>query len=411
MVASLREQCPPIGISVILGDCGLLEQELNALDASTLVVPMPKAVALIGDAGAGGPAGTGVNPWRVMMRLVAAGPAIGLYLRRLGAAIDSMAPDLIHSNGFKMHLLSSWAAPRKVPVIWHLHDFLSLRPLMRRFSKLTLHRCSGIVATSQSVAHDLLFTLGLTPPVHSICHSVDLANFIPQGHQLDLDAIAGMTPAVAGTLRVGMVATTARWKGHEVFLRALAKLPSERIRAYLIGGPIYHTTGSQYSLGELRQMVSGLHLDGCVGLTGFISDLPAALRALDIVVHASVRPEPFGLAVAEAFACGRAVVASGGGGILEMVREGENGLIHTPGNASELAAALARLIADKGLRRKLGTAARKTAEMSFARPRLARDLMRIYEAVTQNRVKASSREDGRRRSRDAESLSSPQRAI
>ena len=384
MVASLREQCPQCQITVILGDTGLLERKLDSLDASILLVPLPKALALIGDAGAGGPAGAEVSRWGVVMRLAGAVPAIALYLRRLSAAICRAAPDVIHSNGFKMHLLGTWAAPHRAPIIWHLHDFVSLRPLIPRFLKLALHRCSGIIANSQSVARDLLLTFLSAPPVHTVYPAIDLNNFTPHGSRLDLDGLAGMTPGEAGVLRVGLVATMARWKGHEVFLRALAMLPAERIRAYIIGSPIYRTAGSQYSLNELRRMASALHLDGRVGFTGFISDSAAAIRALDIVVHASVTPEPFGLAVAEAFACGRAVVVSRGGGVLEMVRENENALIHTPGDARGLAAALARLIGDSSLRGKLGNAARKTAEMSFARSRLARDLMRVYGAVTRN---------------------------
>jgi glycosyltransferase involved in cell wall biosynthesis len=381
MVVSLREHCPGCRITVVLGDCGLLERELSGLDASILLLPLPKALALIGDAGAGGPAGTDVSRWGVVMRLAGAAPRIAMYLRQLSATISRAAPDVIHSNGFKMHLLGTWAAPFRTPVIWHLHDYVSLRPLMPLLLKLTLHRCSGIIANSRSVAGDLLSTLAGAPPVRTVYDAVDLNNFTPEGRRLDLDELAGMTPVAPGVLRVGLIATTARWKGHEVFLRALAMVPAEHIRAYIIGSPIYRTVGSQYSLGELRKMASALHLDGRVGFTGFVSDSAAAIRALDVVVHASLRPEPFGLAVAEAFACGRAVVASRGGGVLEIVRENENALIHSPGDAHELAAALARMIGDVALRGKLGAAARKTAERSFARTRLARDLMGVYGAV------------------------------
>ena len=59
---------------------------------------------------------------------------------------------------------------------------------------------------------------------------------------------------------------------------------------------------------------AGLSVAVSVGFTGRIDDVPAALRALDIVVHASVEPEPFGLVIAEAMACGRPVVVSRAGG-------------------------------------------------------------------------------------------------
>ena len=55
------------------------------------------------------------------------------------------------------------------------------------------------------------------------------------------------------------------------------------------------------------------------------------MRALDVVVHASTQPEPFGLVIAEAMACGRAVVVSSGGGAAEIVTPGEDALVHEVG--------------------------------------------------------------------------------
>jgi glycosyltransferase involved in cell wall biosynthesis len=395
MVASLREEFPQCQITVLLGERGLLATKLHTLGASILFVRFPEVLALTGDAGAGGPAGAHVSRWRVALRLLGGTPAIAAYLRRLGSVISNVAPDVIHSNGFKMHLLGTRAAPHLTPVIWHLHDFVSLRPLMPRLLKFNLHRCAGIIANSHSVARDLVATLARTPAVHTVYHAVDLNNFTPHGPRLDLDRLAGMPPAEPGVLRVGLVATMARWKGHEVFLRALAMLPAERIRGYVIGGPIYQTAGSQYSLSELRRMASTLGLHGRVGFTGFISDSAAAIRALDIVVHASVAPEPFGLAIAEAFACGRAVVASRGGGALEIIRENQNALAHRPGDARELAASLTRLAGDTSLRRVLGVAARKTAETTFTRKRLADELMHVYRMVMAGGARSSDLIDRR----------------
>ena len=118
---------------------------------------------------------------------------------------------------------------------------------------------------------------------------MDLDRFNPQGPKLDLDALSGLPPAPEGTLRVGLVATMARWKGHEVFLHSLSILPKELpIRGYVIGGPIYATAGSQYSIDELKNIASTLGLNGNIGFTGYVSEPGAAMRALDVVVHASI---------------------------------------------------------------------------------------------------------------------------
>ena len=145
---------------------------------------------------------------------------------------------------------------------------------------------------------------------------------------------------------------------------------------------MYQTEGSQYSADELRQSVSSFGLSDRVGFTGFIRQPETALRALDVVVHASTSPEPFGLVIAEAMACGRAVVVSSAGGAVELVTPGVDALTHTPGDARELAAQIAALAGDRQRRDRLGRAARVTAERAFEPARLARDLVPLYRAVT-----------------------------
>jgi glycosyltransferase involved in cell wall biosynthesis len=265
-----------------------------------------------------------------------------------------------------------------VPVIWHLHDFVSVRPLMRRLLSHSIGRCSAIIANSQSVEEDIAATFGCRPPTETIYNGIDLIRFNPLGARLDLDKLAGLSPASADTVRIGLVATMARWKGHDVFLHALSMLGGRPVRGYVIGAPIYRTAGSQYSIEQLQEVSVKLGLDGRVGFTGFVHDTAAAMRSLDIIVHASVAPEPFGLAIAEAFASGRAVVAARAGGVGEIIHENHDGCTYKPGDAAELAALLTRLVLDPKLRCRLGSAARKTAEGSFTHRRLAADLMRVY---------------------------------
>jgi glycosyltransferase involved in cell wall biosynthesis len=134
-------------------------------------------------------------------------------------------------------------------------------------------------------------------------------------------------------------------------------------------------------MAELRALVSQLGLVGRVGFTGFVDDVGAAMRALDIVVHASTQPEPFGLSIIEAMACGRPVIASRAGGAAEIVEASGGALFHRPGDAADLANRIAQLAGDSARRLCLGRAGRATAVRLFARPRLAQELIPIYERV------------------------------
>jgi glycosyltransferase involved in cell wall biosynthesis len=173
--------------------------------------------------------------------------------------------------------------------------------------------------------------------------------------------------------------TFARWKGHKVFLDAIARASSAcALRAYVIGGAVYHTAGSQHSLDELRRYADGKGLSDRVGFTGFVDAPEAAIRALDIVVHASTAPEPFGLVIAEAMACARAVIASDAGGAREIFTPGVDALAHAPGDAADLADRIVELGADPAHRERLGRAGRRTAERRFNRRRLAAELAPVY---------------------------------
>lgn len=361
LMQAVRQARPDGVLDLVTGSEGDFTAAARGLGIDVRVLLFPAAFSRLGDAGAGGPAGDAVSKSSMMARLAGSTPELinyGLKLRRL---LRNLTPDVIHSNGFKTHILAAWAAPRRSKLIWHVHDYVSPRPLMSRLMRAHASRCDVALANSHSVAQDLAAVCGKRLKIRTVYNAVDLERFNPRGPVLDLDALCGLPPAKDGTVRVGLVATMARWKGQEVFLRALSMLPNitgrdagaTGIRGYIIGGPIYATAGSQYSIDELRNLATGLGLNGNTGFAGHVSDPAAAMRALDVVVHASTQPEPFGLVVAEAMACGKPLIASKAGGVNEIVSENETALTHSPGDAAGLAACIARLSDDSGLREKL----------------------------------------------------------
>jgi len=281
-----------------------------------------------------------------------------------------------------MHVLGAWAAARNVPVLWHIHDFVRARPLMAPLLRGQTQRCAAIVANSDSVAADARAALGPKPAIRTVFNAINLMRFMPTGNIADLDRLAGMPPLSEGGVRVGIVATMARWKGHETFLRAIAMLPATlAIRGYVIGGPLYETEGSQYTIAELRLIASHMGLAERVGFTGFLKETAPAMRALDIVVHASTEPEPFGLVIAEAMACGRAVIVSAAGGAAEIIEDGVDALAHPPGNARALAHAIALLASNAEMRERLGQTAARVASRRFTHERLAADLVSAYRSI------------------------------
>lgn len=378
LLAAIRQARPAWSMELITSADGPLVARAANLDIPSHPLTFPKSFARLGEWGnrrsTGGRA-------RLGAALCVAAIPTARYALRLGRHLAQLAPDIVHTNGLKMHLLAARACPRDAKLFWHMHDYPDVRPLTSALLAAQAHRCAGVIANSESVAKRTRHLLGSTTPVHTIHNSVDLERFKPNGPRLDLDALAGLPPLADGGLRIGLIGTFARWKGHDIFLDALSKLRNGRLmRGYVIGGPIYETDASQFSLQELRDFATARGLADTVGFTGRVEDVPSALRALDVIVHASVEPEPFGLVIAEAMACGRPVVVSRAGGAAEIADGGA--LFHSLGNAAELADCLSRLLADPALRASLGASGREVALRMFDRRRLANALIPIYEAVT-----------------------------
>jgi glycosyltransferase involved in cell wall biosynthesis len=207
------------------------------------------------------------------------------------------------------------------------------------------------------------------------------------GPALDLDTLAGLPQAAGPVTRVGLVATFARWKGHATFLRALGMLPdSLGVRGYIVGGPVYTTDASQVSLEELKRVTGSEGLDGRVGFVGHVANSADAMRALDVIVHASTEPEPFGLVIAEGMACGRAVIVSGAGGAREIVTPGVTALVHEPGDAQGLAERIRLLVTDGDLRARVAAAAREAAEHAFERSRMVSEMSPVYRSLAGGRA-------------------------
>jgi len=385
LIAGVHAAEPAWELALITGSDGPLVARARELGVRTTVLEFPGALARLGDAAVGGPAGRTRNRASLLAGLGLAGAPTLAYARRLRAVLRDYAPDLVHTNGFKMHILGAWASAPGIPIVWHVHDYVRARPMMSRLMRMYAGRCAVAIANSDSVARDVREACGPGLRVVRIYYAIDLAVFSCDGPALNLDALAAMPRAEEGVVRVGLLATFARWKGHEVFLRALAALPAELpVRGYVIGGPIYRSEGSQYSIEELRAIATRLGVERRVGFTGLVDDPAGALRALDVAVHASTEPEPFGRAIAEAMLCGRAVIAAAGGGASEIFSEGVDALAHPAGDASALARRIAELAGDRELRARLGAAGRRSAERRFSGAHQTMELLPIYGELSRS---------------------------
>jgi glycosyltransferase involved in cell wall biosynthesis len=290
----------------------------------------------------------------------------------------------LHSNGIKTHLLSALLPRTGVPLVWHVRDFIGQRAVMAHALRVVASRPAALLAISKSVADDISRALGRADAT-VVYNGIDTNRFTPAGSRADLDALAGLSPAPAGALRIGLVATYARWKGQAHFLDAAARVVRavgrDLARFYVVGGRTYATEDSQFSREELETEIRRRELEGVAGLVPFQSEPEQAYRSLDVVVHASTRPEPFGRTIAEAMACAKPIIAAEEGGAAELITDDVDSLAVRPRDPAALADAVLRLVRDPARRARLGAEARRTATRRFARDRLGPEVLAAYARI------------------------------
>jgi len=159
-------------------------------------------------------------------------------------------------------------------------------------------------------------------------------------------------------------------KGHDVLLRAAARLP----------GVAFAFAGEGPERARLEALAAELGVADRVLFLGYRTDIPQLLAACDVFALPSLY-EGSSLAVLEAMAARRAVVSSAIGGTDELIDDGEDGILVAPGEVEPLAAALRELLADDARRGALGQRARARVEAEFTPAAMRGRIVAIYEEL------------------------------
>lgn len=294
-----------------------------------------------------------------LVGLVRLGWTLGDPARRSGTSV--LVP---HTT--KALVMSAVAARRAgVPLVWHSHDRISAEYFGGALA--TFIRVLGWLVSDAYIANSrsTLGTLNLWRRRALVAHPCAVLDREPpeRVHRNPEDTVV----AVVGRLT--------RWKGQDVFLRALADVAVRPKQVYVVGGALF---GEDAYRDELQALAAELDLP--VTFTGHVDNPLDYMRRADILVHCSVIAEPFGQVIVQGMSAGCAVIASRPGGPTEVIEHEIDGLLVEGGNRGQLTAALDRLIADAQLRRRLASAARARAAC-FDDTRVAHDVAEFLAGV------------------------------
>jgi len=298
-------------------------------------------------------------------------------VKRLATHIRRQGIDLVHA-----HLPYTGVAARLagkltgVPVVYTEHNLWPrLDPAMRLLNRWTFGWNDFAIAVSQDVAASMR---GVDPArLAVIDNGVDCARLAATPDETV--AVREELGLEATDFVIGKVANLGPKKNHENLLHAFARFRRDcpRARLVLVGQPCGREAA-------LAQLAADLGVRERVVFAGARADVPRLVRAWDAFVISS-NFEGLPVALLEAMALRRPVVATAVGGIPGLIRDGVEGLLVPPRDPERLAAALGRLYADAALRRRLGEAAWERVRSNYGIERMVARVEAIYRRVLAGR--------------------------
>lgn len=361
---------------VVLAEDGPLAERLREAGIEAVVMPLSGRVREVRKDTLRGAA--------LLGQAAASAAALAGYARRVARLARERGAVALHCNSLKSDLYGALAGRLAgVPVVWHVRDHIDPSylpgPAVRGIRTLARFLPTRVIAITDSV-HGRLFPSGAPAGRAVVVHD-----------GLSAEELAAFPEPVPFSewprgrpVRVGLVGRFVEWKGQHVFLEAAERLIASGRDAgatfVLVGAALF---GEDDYAAEIERRAAAM--GGRVELLGFRPDIAAVLAELDILVHASVTPEPFGQVVVEGMAAGLPVIATDGGGVREIVRSGGDGVLVPMGDAAALAEALGALLADPARASRLAAEGYRAARARFTAQSAARKVEAVYDGLPRRR--------------------------
>ncbi|MBI1821795.1 MAG: glycosyltransferase [Nitrospirae bacterium] len=327
---------------VVCHEEGEIVHQLRKMGIKTFISPLP--------------------PWRKLKSLPFLIPAI-YYLFKIA---KSEKVSLIHINDMWWIPIGFIAAHfARIPSVAHLRQELEYR----RIRQYWLKKPDFLFPVSDSIKKTLQNCKMESGRIRTIYSGLDLDQDMPVVNKIEKENRNGPT--------IGTVANLFPRKGLEYLVQAVFELKSKfpDIRCIIVG------TGDSVYSKKLKVLGEKLGISKNMVYTGFQEDVKPYLLQFDLFVLPSVL-EGFGIVLLEAMAMKKAIVATRVGGIPEIVVDNKTGILVSPGNSSEIARAVLRLLDDKRLCQEFGTAGYQRLRQYFSVEKMMKDITTTYDDLT-----------------------------
>jgi glycosyltransferase involved in cell wall biosynthesis len=315
-----------------------------------------------------------INAVRFIYRLICITLPESFRYYRIGKRHDVK---IVHLNNILGSQLAGILSAKllKVPCVAHLRDFEEVDFITRFYARMIEHH----IAISFAIKENLL-QLRVPEDKISVVHdAIDLETF---NENVSFEYLVDEFRIKKGKKLFGIFGRIIEWKGIKEFVRAVERVIGEvpKAKAFVVGSP---SDGTQDYYDEVVDLVDRLGLNKKVIFTGYRTDIPAIMKLMNVVIHSSIRPEPFGMILIEAMAMGKPVVATKAGGPLDIVVHGKTGFLVSPRNSEEMSKAIIRLLQDPSLCHKMGNNGEIRVRNSFCKERYSSQVTHIYNNICQ----------------------------
>jgi glycosyltransferase involved in cell wall biosynthesis len=302
------------------------------------------------------------------------------YYRELGKLVRSYSASMAHVCFFDYFSLIPWLA-RLQGIRYIVYEMVTSgesratswkKFLLRVRTRLTTFPVSKIMAISEFIRIRMI-DLGVPArKLITVYHGTDVGSYSPQPDARA--SLAAEFPVRDGEFLLCAICRLIPFKNVQTILEACALLAA-RGRAFRL-----FVAGEGFLRDELESLARRLNIADRVHWLGHRGNPERLLQACDVFLLASIG-EAFGLVLCEAMACGIPVIAADSGGIVEIVRDGETGLLVAPRDAHAFADAIEKLASDPRLRQEMGLRGRRRVEQYFDTKFVGENTVNVYRKL------------------------------
>jgi len=302
------------------------------------------------------------------------------YIFNIYKIIKSQNVDVVHANN-SIYALIAASIARK-PCVWHIHGVVTSNPSF--LHKLLSYNVTKYIAISRLVAESAI-AHDYSQKKIDVLHNPVADQFLLDGPSCE-QKLRARFGIVKGDFVIAIFGRVIKWKGQRELVKAFIHAGFDKNVKLMLVGDSSEGFADTY-LDNIKQIAQDHDVGDQLLYTGFIKNVHQIYDIVDVAVHASIEPEPFGLVVIEAMASAVPVIASNLGAPSEVITDGVNGLLVDPNDNDGFAFALKRVVTNHRLRSSLTEQGSLTIRDRFLPSNYANKLAEIYQESIEASVK------------------------